>query len=99
MNQQVLRIPVNGKQLSVLARRELQKENSRCFNCMGHAADIKLVIDQVYDNKGEISGSKLDELRPAITSALAGHKFAKPVCGSPRCFNSFLAILPLTVAA
>ena len=45
LNQQVLRINVKGKQLSVLARRELQKENSRCFNCEGHAAKIKLVIE------------------------------------------------------
>ena len=99
LNQQVLRINVKGKQLSVLARRELQKENSRCFNCEGHAAKIKLVIEQAYDNEGEILGSKLDELRPALPDQLTGHRFARPVCGSPRCYNSFLAILPLTVAA
>lgn len=99
MNQQVLRISVKGTQLSVLASRIPQRGNSRCFNCEGHAAEIKLTIDQVYDGEGEITGNKLDEIRPAIASALAGHKFGKPVCGSPRCYNSFLAILPQSVAA
>lgn len=99
MNQQVIRINVNGEQLMVLAKRELQKDNSRCFNCKGHAAEVKLVVEQVYGSKGEISGGKLDELHPVIMGALQGNKFARPVCGSPRCFNSFLAILSLTTAA
>lgn len=86
-NEHVVRVVADGKEYSVLARRELTANDVPCCNCGGVAAGVKLVAAEVYHKTGRITD---DAIRHAVEEAMKEHPFARSVCGSPRCYGTFL---------
>lgn len=86
-SEHVIHVDVDRERYAVLARRELTEKDAPCCGCGKSAAGVKLIAVEIYSKTTQVTDSAV---REAVKRVVSTHPFARPVCGSPRCYSMFL---------
>lgn len=74
---------------SVVAIRELGEHDTVCSECGKSAPSVQLIVDRIFNQKGEVSRLGLSLLQPILSEEMQKHVYASPVCGHPNCWSTF----------